>query len=355
MSESLLDEVEAINSIYGDGTLTASPDQPAAAAASSPSGAPPSPPPPAPDPIYILRLPPHSGADSGAHHPQQFPPAAAAAAAAVSLRLQFPATYPDAPPAVLATHSAAGTPRGAAGRALGLFRAAVAAVYQPGQVCLFDALEQCREQQQQQLLLLPLLPAEETPAEPPPPPPLAPQPPSSPPPTTTTTTTAAREPRHGAEERAPDPDRPWTLSAPLTELKSTFVARCARAHTPAQARGAIARLLATDRRVRGATHNVTAWRIRAAGAAVAYQDCDDDGEAAAGARLLHLLQRMGLWDVVVVVTRWYGGLKLGPRRFALINAAARDALVRAGMVPGEGAAAGGEGKGPGRKGNGRGR
>jgi putative IMPACT (imprinted ancient) family translation regulator len=39
-----------------------------------------------------------------------------------------------------------------------------------------------------------------------------------------------------------------------------------------------------------------------------------------------------VWDVVVVVSRWYGGHKLGPRRFALINSAARDALVQGGFV-----------------------
>ena len=56
-----------------------------------------------------------------------------------------------------------------------------------------------------------------------------------------------------------------------------------------------------------------------------YQDYDDDGESAAGGRLLHLLQLMDVWNVVVVVTRWYGGVHLGPDRFRLINAAAREA------------------------------
>ncbi|KAK3366683.1 hypothetical protein B0T24DRAFT_596595 [Lasiosphaeria ovina] len=65
----------------------------------------------------------------------------------------------------------------------------------------------------------------------------------------------------------------------------------------------IRHLLASDRRVRGATHNMTAWRIRGAGGAT-FQDCDDDGETAAGGRLLHLMQLMDLWDTVVVVTRW---------------------------------------------------
>lgn len=43
------------------------------------------------------------------------------------------------------------------------------------------------------------------------------------------------------------------------------------------------------------------------------------------------MQLMDVWDVVVVVTRWYGGVKLGPDRFRIINAAARDALVKGGF------------------------
>ncbi|KAG5926753.1 hypothetical protein E4U42_002972, partial [Claviceps africana] len=62
------------------------------------------------------------------------------------------------------------------------------------------------------------------------------------------------------------------------------------------------------------------------GAELQFQDCDDDGETAAGGRLLHLMQVMDVWGVVVVVSRWFGGVKLGPRRFAVINAVARDGL-----------------------------
>jgi len=34
------------------------------------------------------------------------------------------------------------------------------------------------------------------------------------------------------------------------------------------------------------------------------KDSDDDGESAAGGRLLHLLQVAGAEDVVVIVSRW---------------------------------------------------
>ena len=41
-------------------------------------------------------------------------------------------------------------------------------------------------------------------------------------------------------------------------------------------------------------------------------DNDDDGEDAAGGRLLHLLQILDAKNVLVIVSRWYGGIKLGP-------------------------------------------
>ena len=62
------------------------------------------------------------------------------------------------------------------------------------------------------------------------------------------------------------------------------------------------------------------------------QDSDDDGEDAAGARLLHLLQILDIKDTVVVVTRWYGGVKLGPARFTHINNAARMLLDKCGYI-----------------------
>jgi putative IMPACT (imprinted ancient) family translation regulator len=41
----------------------------------------------------------------------------------------------------------------------------------------------------------------------------------------------------------------------------------------------------------------------------------DDGEAGAGAVILQKLEGAGLTDHVVVVTRWFGGTKLGGDRF----------------------------------------
>ena len=53
----------------------------------------------------------------------------------------------------------------------------------------------------------------------------------------------------------------------------------------------------------------------------------DDGEAGAGAVILRMLEREGLNDHVVVVTRWYGGVHLGGDRFAHIVTCTRAALA----------------------------
>ncbi|KAG7288951.1 hypothetical protein NEMBOFW57_005311 [Staphylotrichum longicolle] len=282
MSEALVDEVEAINSIYGDDTLTHSAqDQ---------------------DPtIFILTLPGETA----------------------SLRLQFPQTYPDVPPTVLGTHSSGSAgKRGTAARDLALFRDSVSEVYEPGQVCLFDAIEKVQE-------LLEAVKEGEVEEE------------DGGHESGPESSSVANEPSITQPETSGDalgPAPPWTLSAPFVECKSTFVARCAPVSSPSQAASFLAHLLASDKRVRTATHNITAWRIRGPNG-TSFQDCDDDGETAAGGRLLHLMQLMDLWDTMVVVTRWYGGQKLGPRRFALINQTARDAFVRAGLVVEEIAAA----------------
>lgn len=56
-------------------------------------------------------------------------------------------------------------------------------------------------------------------------------------------------------------------------------------------------------------------------------DNDDDGEDAAGSRLAHLLEMRHEDGIAIVVSRWFGGIHLGPKRFAHINNVARELLV----------------------------
>jgi hypothetical protein len=279
MDSPLDDELLSINSIYGPATLTLV-DPPAAR-------------------ICTLSLP----------------------SSPVVLRLHFPPDYPDAPPSVLGTESAGAErlprSRGLGARTAAATRDVLARVYSPGGACMYDLIEEMSR------VLDGWLDDDAA------------------------AVASGHEPAGNAEnpsgaaapageEEAAEESAPadWTVGALITERKSTFLARAARATSAAQARAFLRHLVATDKRAAKATHNPVAWRVRgAAGTATAYQDCDDDGETAAGGRLLHLLQVMGCWDVVVVVSRWYGGVRLGPDRFRIINSAARDVLVAGGFAP----------------------
>lgn len=52
----------------------------------------------------------------------------------------------------------------------------------------------------------------------------------------------------------------------------------------------------------------------------------DDGESGAGLVILRMLEREGLSDHIVVVTRWYGGVKLGGDRFRRVQDCVRAYL-----------------------------
>jgi putative IMPACT (imprinted ancient) family translation regulator len=79
--------------------------------------------------------------------------------------------------------------------------------------------------------------------------------------------------------------------------------------------------VASDRRVGKATHaHIAAWRV---GEVAGFDDC---GEPGAGQRLLQLLQSRD--NVLVAVTRWYGGSHLGSARFRAISNCAKELLAQ---------------------------
>ncbi|EAZ62755.2 predicted protein [Scheffersomyces stipitis CBS 6054] len=122
----------------------------------------------------------------------------------------------------------------------------------------------------------------------------------------------------------------WHQAEPIVDRNSTFIGFARQVHSLEEAHSYLD-LLTTDRKIARATHNISSWRIRSDNG-VQFQDCDDDGETAAGSRLLHLLTMMDVWNVIVVVSRWYGGIQLGPDRFKHINSAAREAVIRSGLT-----------------------
>lgn len=122
----------------------------------------------------------------------------------------------------------------------------------------------------------------------------------------------------------------WIASEPVYDRGSTFMAFVRKVDSEDELLEKLT-LLKSEKKISKANHNMTAWRIKNEDN-TKVQDCDDDGETAAGGRLLHLLTIMDIWNVIVVVSRWFGGTHIGPDRFKHINSTARDAIVKAGFV-----------------------
>ncbi|MBB6447270.1 YigZ family protein [Bacillus benzoevorans] len=89
--------------------------------------------------------------------------------------------------------------------------------------------------------------------------------------------------------------------------KSRFIAHVARVETEAAAQNFIVEI---KKQYWNATHNCSAYLI---GEHDQIQKANDDGEPSgtAGVPILEVLKKKGLKDTVVVVTRYFGGIKLG--------------------------------------------
>lgn len=97
-----------------------------------------------------------------------------------------------------------------------------------------------------------------------------------------------------------------TLAAAATHIlevkHSRFIAQVAPADSPEAALGFLARVADPE-----ATHNCWAYRIGAE-----YRSSDDgEPSGTAGRPILAAIEGQGYDQVMAVVTRWYGGIKLG--------------------------------------------
>jgi len=117
-------------------------------------------------------------------------------------------------------------------------------------------------------------------------------------------------------------------------LNSRFIATAAPVLTVDEAKEFVARI---RREFADATHNVPAYVVGHGATVTAH--CHDDGEPSgtAGRPALAVLQGSGLGDVAVVVTRYFGGTKLGTgglvRAYGDAVRAVLAALPRAEKVP----------------------
>lgn len=112
----------------------------------------------------------------------------------------------------------------------------------------------------------------------------------------------------------------------FTEKKSRFIGRVFYTPTEADAKDAVARVRAADPEAR---HHVFAYVIH--GGTVRMSD-DGEPSGTGGAPTLNALQKNGLEDVTVVVTRYFGGILLGAgglvRAYAKAAAGVLDAAEK---------------------------
>ena len=112
----------------------------------------------------------------------------------------------------------------------------------------------------------------------------------------------------------------------LDKIISDRGSRYAVSGGPCDSADAAATFIATlkqDKKFAKATHNT--WGLITADGPIK----NDDGESGAGMVILRMLERQGLTNHIVVVTRWYGGKHLGGDRFRHVQDAVRiylDAL-----------------------------
>ncbi|MGR3616762.1 MAG: YigZ family protein [Paracoccaceae bacterium] len=88
---------------------------------------------------------------------------------------------------------------------------------------------------------------------------------------------------------------------------------------------AVLKDLKSDRSYAKATHNT--WGALLNTGALK----SDDGESGAGMVIIRMLERAELQDQLIIVTRWYGGKKLGGDRFRHVQESVRIYLSETGL------------------------
>ncbi|KAJ5079171.1 protein impact [Anaeramoeba ignava] len=111
----------------------------------------------------------------------------------------------------------------------------------------------------------------------------------------------------------------------LGQIKSKFLAHFAKIEKEGDVLTVLEQLK-KKKKIAKATHNIYAYRIREKNGDL-IEGKEDDGETKASEKLLFLLQKVNLENVLIIVTRWYGGIHLGGARFRHIVNSAHQLLI----------------------------
>lgn len=146
---------------------------------------------------------------------------------------------------------------------------------------------------------------------------------------TASTTTLKAEESTPSTTVAAAASSPWSTSPSVSLKQSTFIARATTITEPSQRPNLLKALLDAHPNLRTASHNVWAYRIHAHASSISHHPREashDDGETGAGDLLLRVMRETNAVDTLVVMTRWYGGVMLGPDRWRLMRNVATSAL-----------------------------
>lgn len=113
-------------------------------------------------------------------------------------------------------------------------------------------------------------------------------------------------------------------SKPVTDRRSKFIATLFHVESEEDVGNALKTLMKKKKYLK-ATHNIYAYRLKTKDSKI-IEKKKDDGETGAGIRILNLLQKNNVINILIIVTRWYGGIHLGSDRFKHIVNAAKEVL-----------------------------
>ncbi|KAG9394063.1 hypothetical protein J8273_4426 [Carpediemonas membranifera] len=121
--------------------------------------------------------------------------------------------------------------------------------------------------------------------------------------------------------QAPTRELEIRQSDPIVVMKSKFIAFSCRVYSPSDFT-AFWDAITTQPRHADVTHHIAAY-IMGDEKDSFY---DDDGEHGGSIGMLKMLLDMKKRNLAIIVARWYGGKKLGPQRFRIINNMAKEAI-----------------------------
>ncbi|KAI4598307.1 hypothetical protein KJ359_003191 [Pestalotiopsis sp. 9143b] len=137
----------------------------------------------------------------------------------------------------------------------------------------------------------------------------------------------------------------WSASSPVTLKGSTFIVRATKITQISQRQTTMQALFSAIPNLQTASHNAWAYRVKKPdmfGSFTIKEGSEDDGESGCGNFLLKIMRESDTIDTIVVMTRWYGGIMLGPDRWRIMQNCLKEALAERLRVTGERATVSGE-------------